>query len=202
MFPSGWVVRDNVFRGIRGGTGQARGAVFLWMDARDCVVERNVIVDCDSGVCLGNSHRVPDVPVHATRCVVRNNCVTRAGENGILADYTKDCRVLHNTVFDPQGRLRRGVRVVHAADGLVVANNLLGGPRVLIESDSKVELRGNREGVTAEMFANPAAGDLHLKARADGIADAGEPLPDATEDLDGRKRGRKSDLGAHEISPE
>ncbi len=43
---------DNVFWGIRGRTGEARGAIFLWMDSRDCSrVERNVIVAHDSGIC-------------------------------------------------------------------------------------------------------------------------------------------------------
>src|SRR5688500_570133 len=37
MYPQGWSISDNVFVGIRGRTGQARGAVFLWHDARDCI---------------------------------------------------------------------------------------------------------------------------------------------------------------------
>ena len=70
MFVAGWSIRDNVFVGIRGRTGEARGAVFLWHDARDCVIERNIIVDCDSGICLGNSHKPDDVAVHCTGIIV------------------------------------------------------------------------------------------------------------------------------------
>ena len=110
MYPTGWTIRDNVFLGIRGRTGSARGAVFLWHDARDCVVERNVIVDCDSGICLGNSHKPDDVAIHCTGVVVRNNFLCRAPENGILADYTRDCAILHNTVHDPRSRLGRLIR--------------------------------------------------------------------------------------------
>ena len=66
MYATGWTIRDNVFIGIRGRTGSARGAVFLWHDSRDCVVERNVIVDCDSGICLGNSSKPADVAIHCT----------------------------------------------------------------------------------------------------------------------------------------
>ena len=77
MVATGWTISDNVFLGIRGRTGSARGAVFLWQDTRDCVVERNVVVDCDSGICLGNSFKPPEVAVHCTGIVVR--CfVTRA----------------------------------------------------------------------------------------------------------------------------
>src|SRR5262249_34857356 len=57
MAARGWVISDNVFWGIRGRTSEARGAVFLWNDCRDCVVERNVVVGCDAGICLGNSYR-------------------------------------------------------------------------------------------------------------------------------------------------
>jgi lysophospholipase L1-like esterase/nitrous oxidase accessory protein NosD len=201
MYPVGWTIRDNVFTGIRGRTRQARGAVFLWFDARDCVIERNVMVDCDSGICLGNSHRTEETQVHASRCLVRNNFITRGPENGILADYTRDCRILHNTVFDPESRQGRGVRIVHDNDGLVVANNLLAGPKVRIETESRLELRDNREGVPASLFRDPVHGDLRLKEPAPGIVDAGTPLKEAAEDIDRRPRGARPDLGAHELSP-
>ena len=55
MYAQRWTISDNVFVGIQGRTGEARGAIFLWVDARDCVVERNIVIDCDSGICLGNS---------------------------------------------------------------------------------------------------------------------------------------------------
>ena len=41
--------------------------MFLWYDTRDCVVERNVVVDCDSGICLGNSFKPADIAVHCSR---------------------------------------------------------------------------------------------------------------------------------------
>ena len=201
MFATGWVIRDNVFRGINGRTGQGRGAVFLWCDSRDCVVERNVIVDCDAGVTLGNALRDPTAP-HCTGCVVRNNCVTRAPEGGITSLDTKDCKILHNTVCDTTGKIGRGVRVESAADGLVVANNLLAGPKVLIATPSRVEERGNREGVAAGAFVDAMAGDLHLAGPVDRVVGAGAAVPDARRDMDGRRRGDRADLGAHEFSPE
>ena len=108
--PSGWTISDNVFVGIHGRTGEARGAIFLWVDAEDCIVERNMIIDCDCGICLGNSHRGEGTAVHCTRCTVRNNFVTRCPENDILADYTRDCKILHNTVYDPKSRFQRLIR--------------------------------------------------------------------------------------------
>ena len=101
----------------------------------------NVVVDCDSGICLGNSHKPDDVPIHCTGVVVRNNFVCRASENGILADYTRDCAILHNTIHDPRSRLGRLIRLVHDNDGLRVVSNLLDGPPPRIES-SKMRHNG------------------------------------------------------------
>ena len=84
-----------------------------------------MIVDCDSGICLGNSFKPPEVAFHCTGVVVRNNFVTRVPENGILADSTRDCAILHNTVHDPGSRHGRLIRLVHDNDGLRVENNLL-----------------------------------------------------------------------------
>jgi hypothetical protein len=200
MFPRRWIIRGNRFVGIRGRTGEARGAVFLWHDAQECVVERNVIVDCDSGICLGNSHKPADVALHATGCIVRNNFVTRAPENGILADYTRDCKIVHNTIHDPASRLGRLIRIVHDAEGLLVTGNLLSGPPVRNESSSRITLRDNREGDFTTLFADPAAGNLRLTRSDPGIVDAAPPRPEITDDIDGRPRGPKADIGAHEWS--
>ncbi|MDH7571479.1 MAG: right-handed parallel beta-helix repeat-containing protein, partial [Armatimonadota bacterium] len=197
-----WVIRDNVFMGIRGRTGAARGAVFLWMETEDCIVERNIIVDCDSGICLGNSHKPLEVPVHAIRCVVRNNFVTRAPENGILADYTRDCKIVHNTLYDPRSRLGRLIRIVHDNDGLVVANNLLCGPPVRNESTSRVELRGNVERDLGAFLVAPAEGNLRFKAPPPPEAkESVVPFPEVVEDIDRQPRGATPDPGAHQWRP-
>lgn len=202
MYAKGWTVSDNVFTGIHGHTREARGAVFIWHESEDCVVERNIIIDCDSGICLGNSSRDFDSEIHATRCVVRNNFLTRVPENGILADYTKDCRILHNTVHDPQSRLGRLIRIVHDNEGLAVANNLLSGPPVRIESSSTIEMRGNVTGERAAIFADAAAGDLHLVAEDAAVIDAAVPLENVEADLDREPRGERPDIGADEFQPE
>jgi hypothetical protein len=202
MFPRRWTIADNVFVGIQGRTRAARGAVFLWQEAEDCTVERNIIIDCDSGVCLGNSFKPPDVDVHARRCVVRNNFVTRCPEQGILADHTRDCRIVHNTLHDPASRLRRLIRLVHDDDGLLVADNLLSGPPMSVETTSPMRLRNN---VTrpdlSDAFTNPATGDLHLKSRLPDVTDAASPSDDAQDDIDRQRRDAHPDVGADEVSP-
>ena len=200
MYPTGWQIADNVFVGIQGRRRQARGAVFLWVDARDCLVERNIIVDCDSGICIGNSHKEPTTEVHATRCIVRNNMITRAPENGILADFTRDCQILHNTVYDPNSRLGRGIRIVHENGGLVAANNLLAGVRLLNETGPGPLLERNQEITAAFPFVDSVEGNLRLRLPASGIIDSGKLMTQAAQDIDRRLRGPRADLGAHELS--
>ena len=199
MYATGWTIRDNVFIGIRGRTGNARGAVFLWHDSRDCVVERNVIVDCDSGICLGNSSKPADVAIHCTGIMVRNNFLCRVPENGILADYTRDCAILHNTVHDPRSRLGRLIRLVHDNDGLRVINNLLSGPPPRNESGSEITMRGNLSGDLTAAFVAPDEGNLRLTAAATGAIDKAVALPEVTADIDRKPRGATPDLGAHEF---
>ena len=199
MFARRWTISDNVFIGIRGRTGEARGAVFLWHDTQDCVVERNIILDCDSGICLGNSHRPADIDLHCRRCVVRNNFVVRCPENGILADYTEDCRILHNSVHDPGSRLKRLIRLVHDNRGLIVANNLLSGPPPRIETTDEILLRDNAVGDFTAVFRDAAAGDLHLRRAVPQIVDAGQPWPETPEDIDRQVRDATPDLGADEF---
>jgi len=163
MFARGWKIRDNVFLGIRGKNGEGRGAIFLWQESQDCTIERNVVVDCDTGIALGNSFKPEDVEVHCRDVVVRGNLVTRAPQGGIVADHTRNCKVLENTIHDPGARLGRLIRLVHENEGLLVARNVLSGPPIRNESPSRVELKENRTGDFTESFTNPEKGDLRPK---------------------------------------
>jgi hypothetical protein len=199
MFPRRWTISDNVFLRIQGRTRQARGAVFLWHDAQDCVVERNFVIDCDSGICLGNSHKPADIEVHCRGCIVRNNFVVRCPETGILADYTRDCKIVHNTSHDPDSRMKRLIRLVHGNDGLLLANNLLSGPPMRVETDSPMDVRGNVTGDFTAAFVDAAAGNLHLARPVPEVVDAAVPLPDVRDDIDGKPRDARPDVGADEL---
>jgi len=199
MYAKNWVISDNVFIGIQGRTHNARGAIFIWHHSEDCVIERNVIINCDTGVALGNSHRPPDVNVHCTRFIVRNNFITRAPESGIVADYTKDCKIIHNTIHDPENRLRRLIRLVHDNDNLLVANNLLSGPPMRIETSSEMQIFGNVTKDLTDFFVNPQEGNLHLSRNAPNVAKTAKPLPDAPEDIDGQLRTALTSVGADEF---
>ena len=201
MYAKGWTISDNVFIGIGGRTREGRGSIFLWHDSQDCIVERNIIIDCDSGICLGNPHRPKDIRDHCVRCIARNNFVTRAAEGGIVPVYTKDCKILNNTIHEPDSRLGRLIRIVFDNDGLLVANNLLNGPKIRNESDSKIRFLNNPAGNFTDVLAEASQGNLHLTAGATQAIDKAESLSEVGDDIDGESRGAKPDIGADEFTP-
>ncbi len=200
MYAKNWVISDNVFIGIQGRTREARGAVFMWFDAQDCIIERNIIIDCDAGICLGNQHRADGIKTHCHRCVVRNNFITRATEGGIVPVYTQDCKILNNTIHEPDSRLGRLIRIVFDNEGLLVANNLLSGPKIRIESDSNIRFINNIVKDLTDVLVNPTHGNLHLTAQAADVIDKANPFDDVTGDIDGQERRTKPDIGADELA--
>ncbi len=201
MYAKNWVISDNVFVGIRGRTREGRGAVFMWFDSQDCVVERNIIIDCDAGICLGNPHRADGIKTHCRRCVVRNNFITRATEGGVVPVYTRDCKILNNTIHEPDSRQGRLIRIVFDNDGLLVANNLLSGPKIRNESDSNIRFVSNLEKDLTAALVNPSQGNLHLTASAGDAINKAEPLSEVTGDIDREPRRTKPDIGADELTP-
>ncbi|MFW9842913.1 MAG: hypothetical protein ACFFES_18670, partial [Candidatus Thorarchaeota archaeon] len=135
------------------------------------------------------------------RCIVRNNFVTRATEGGIVPVYTQDCKILNNTVHEPDSRLGRLIRIVFDNDGLFVANNLLSGPKIRNESDSNIKFLNNIEKDLTDALVNPMQGNLHLTARAADAIDTAKPLSDVTGDIDSENRGDRPDIGADELVP-
>ena len=198
MSARGWTIRDNVFLNINGKTGEARGAIFMWHLSTDCVVERNIIIDCDSGICLGNSSARGERR-HAVNFLVRNNFIVRCSENNLLADHTRDCKIFHNSVYDPDSTNGRLLRVVHANDGLLVANNLFSGPRIVVEQlEGPIDIRDNLVRPVSDYFMDPEHGNLHLTPKAIDAMNAAKPLLQVPEDIDGQSRGTRVDLGADE----
>jgi len=200
MGASGWVISDNVFTGIHGKTGECRGAIFLWHNGRNCLIERNLFLDCDTGICLGNSSGRREDRRHGTGHVVRNNFIVRCPESNILADHTRDCVIVNNTVYDPKSRLNRLIRVIHANDGLVVKNNIFCGPGVSIEKyTGEVTIENNLIGQVGDYFVDPAKGNLRLKPGAVKAIDKAVAVKEVSEDIDKSPRGEKPDLGADEL---
>jgi hypothetical protein len=162
MYARNWTIADNFFSSIRGRTGRGVAAIFLWVDSRDSLIERNIIVDCDRGIELGNAHIPPHITDHCTGVTARHNQITRAPIGAITATATRDCRIEHNAIHDPENRFRRSIRMVRHNPGLVVAENRIAGaaPQIEAEDRSEVTLRDNRDNLPPTVFRNPAVGDL------------------------------------------
>lgn len=199
MFARNWVISDNVFVNIQGRTRESRGAIFLWHDTRGCVVERNIIIDCDAGICLGNPHKPKDVVQHCSDCYVANNFVTRATEGGIVAIYTRNCRIVNNSIYEPDSRLRRLIRVVFDNDDLYIANNLLCGPGISNESSGQFTAENNPAKDVTYALVDPEGGNLHLTKDAADAIDKAIQLRDVPVDIDGTSRGAIPDIGADEL---
>ncbi len=195
MSARNWHVHDNVFLGIQGRNGGARGAIFFWQGSEDVCIEGNVIVDCDSGMWLGLSWPPEDVR-HCVRYTVRNNQITRPGRTGILMGRHVDSHVIANRIFDPctgddrppatdiddggvlipSERTRcRPLRIGADNEGLLVEGNLLVADEdIHVGQDAgQIQLRGNLwlQAATPDPFIDGSAGDLRL-------TDAGKALVD------------------------
>jgi len=200
MFAKDWIISDNVFVGIQGKTYEGRGAVFIWHDSQDCVIERNIIIDCDVGLQLGNPHKPDEIQYHCVRCTARNNFITRAPEAGIVTVYTKDCKLLNNTIHDPESKSQRLLRTVFTNDGLLIVNNLISGPGIRNESESKITFLNNLIKDSTDAFVDPAHGNLHLKSTAIEAIDKGLSRAEVAEDFDRKPRGAIPDIGADELT--
>ena len=91
------------------------------------------------------------------------------------------------------------MRTVFTNDGLLIANNLLSGPGIRNESESKITFLNNLiKDVTGD-FIDPARGDLHLKSTVIDAVDKGLARAEVVEDIDRQRREAKPDIGADEL---
>jgi len=192
MWLTDWVIADNVFVGIRGANGVGRGAIFVWVHSENVVAERNLVVNCDRGICFGNPS---GSPIHMTRGICRNNFILGGVNTPIEMVRTADTKVYHNTVVAASADFRRGIHFFQGADGGRCFNNLLHGRLYLPKA---VTAGHNVAGDLTGWFVNPAIGDLHLTGKASGAIGRARPLKAAGEDFDRQKRKSKPDVGADE----
>jgi len=204
MALDGWIISDNVFKNIKGRSGSARAAIFVWVRSKNVTVERNLIVDCDRGVAFGNpsasSSQVAAGEYHVARSICRNNFILPGPDAGIELWWVDGVKIYNNTVWrrDDSGRgIRFGSRNkdVHLANNLVRGAIMPGGDGAPLD----VRLENNVAGSLVDYFVDPLAGDLRITPRAAKALNAGVPLPDVTEDFDGRPRDTLPDVGAAEF---
>ena len=207
----GWAVRFNRFEGLFCRTGHlAEHAVHFWQNARDTTVENNLIVNCARGIGFGLGASNPparrwddvDVAGHVDHLggIIRNNVVYAdipEYDTGIGLEQARDVRVLHNTVFAGPGATKAfsSIDLRFANTRAAVHNNLVNN--ITRRSNPAATTTHNLEGAAAADFVDAGRLDFHLRTGSKAI-NAGLVLKDAGEDLDGKPRGPKPDIGALE----
>jgi len=207
----GWAVRFNRFEGLFCRTGfLSEHAVHFWQNARDTVVENNLIVNCARGIGFGLGSANPiarrwddvDVAGYVDHLggVIRNNVIyanVPEYDTGIGLEQARDVRVLQNTVFAGPGATKAfsSIDLRFANTRAAVHNNLVNN--ITLRSNPTVTATHNLEAASAADFVDAGRLDFHLRAGSKAI-DAGLVLDDAGEDLDGTPRGPRPDIGAYE----
>lgn len=187
-----WTISDNTFVDIRGHNGGGRGAIFVWMESREVIAERNVIVNCDRGISFGNPSGEPP---HMTRGIVRNNFIVAGARQAIEFHQTADCIACNNTVYGRDFAYERTVEFQTGNRSPRFINNLVHGRMYMQEG---VEQQSNIVGDLTGWFVNPAIGDLHLDNKAADAAGKAVPLGEVKEDMDRHSRKAKPTIGAAE----
>lgn len=199
----GWTISDNVFRNIRGRTGSARAAIFVWVRSKNLTVERNLIVNCDRGIALGNpsasTAQVAEDEFHVQNSICRNNFIVPGPDAGIELWWVDGIQIYNNTIWRPEGS-GRGIRFGARSQRVHIANNLVRGA-ILNEGGPQHDIRieNNVTGKLDGYFVQPATGDLHLTSQSLEAIDRGISLPEVTHDFDGQERDARPDVGADEF---
>lgn len=198
MSAKDWTVADNVFVDIRGQRGGGRGAIFFWVNGENVTVERNLIINCDRGICFGNPATPLGTQWHVTGGIIRNNFIAGGASEGIEVSRAKDVLVAHNTIWMRRPK-ERAVRFHVATPGCRLVNNLIRGS---VESPGENKGQGNIVGELDGWFKRPQTGDLHLTDKASQAAGKAKPLGEVRQDFDGQKRQTQPNAGADEAERE
>ncbi len=193
-----WTISDNVFIGIQGRTREGRACIYISENGRRCQIERNTCIDCDIGIALGNPS-LGYSPLQAIDCEVRNNLVWNCPETGILACYTIDCRIVGNTIHEPESHRKRLIWLQRSNDGLEVSDNLLVGAPVLTTTSSQTVQRNNQvrqsHSGTAPASASDAGQDrLNGAALVDLARYSAQRTTSKTDDAQGTDSEKQSSL--------
>lgn len=195
-----WIIRDTLFRNIRGPAGVITGGgILAWRATEGTLVERCEFYECDFGVNFGNGGG--SVGDH-TGGIIRNNLVHRTGNFGdvaITCVHAANVQVYNNTcILNNTFPWAIDYRFTDTTG--VIANNLTDGI-ILARDGATATLTSNITNASLAWFVHPAAGDLHLLATAAAAINQAVPFVEVTGDIDGDPRpiGSAPDIGADEF---
>ncbi len=190
------IIRHNKFVNIRAPAGKLAGpAVLMWRGSADTICEANVFINCQRGIHFG---MVPGPKPDHRGGIIRNNFFVRTpsqpGDVGIAAWNSPGTKILHNTVI-LSGTYPNAIECRYSTStGVVIAANLCDAA-IAARDGAKPQMRNNFTSARSDWFADPAAGDLHLRP---GIRSRLlVPLAaDCPVDFDGQQRANPTPAGA------
>jgi hypothetical protein len=200
-----WTFSNNVFHNIKGRNGGGRAAIFIWVRSRRVVVEKNLIVNCDRGIALGNpgqstANLAGERLVYVSDAMVRNNFIAGGPDSGIELWHADRIKIYNNSIWRPERNWSRGIRIGAGTLRADIANNLVHG-EIRVEG-GEAEIRNNLAGRLDGYFVSPLAGNLALTPSATEAIDQGLSLEEVTDDIRQQARGGPVDLGAWEFQSE
>ncbi|MBN1809237.1 MAG: hypothetical protein JW909_09225 [Planctomycetes bacterium] len=151
-----WVFADNVFMGIRGRNGGGRGAIFVWVQANDVIVERNLFINNDRSIAFGNPSYSG---VSMRRGVIRDNCIVAGVNRAVECCGARDTSMYGNRIFATDMAYPLTVEFTQGSDGSSCRDNIIHGH--LVAEDS-VLCADNHVGSFEGVFRDPTVCDLSL----------------------------------------
>ncbi len=201
---SNWIVRNNLFRNIRGPKNDPKvgGCIDFWKGSRNTTVEGNVIVNCRMGIRFGLFKPGGGSHDHEGG-IIRNNVIWRQPgtvnepDGGIMIWDSPGTKVLNNTVI-LNGTWEPGVIEDRWSQGVLIANNLIDG-RVWKREEAEIKEENNVLVSDLEIFAGAGKGDLRLSPKANRVLRKIHTAADCPRDLTGKKRGEETAPGAYDF---
>ncbi len=157
------VISDNVFVGIRGASGRARGAVFIWVLAEDVTVENNLFVHCDKAIALGNPSGT-QVAYHIRKGTVRRNSIVGGCNKAIEVQHGDQVDIYENRICSFDRKEYHAIQVLDMVQQANVHNNVIqADPLDPFNVTDAVQVRDNEVGDFKERFIDVEAGDLRIR---------------------------------------
>jgi len=199
-----WNIRNNLFKNFSTPDSADHlwnPAVLMWNGAGETVTENNVFVNVDRAIAYGLKDDINGA--NHTGGIIRNNMIVY--EEGLYSSWRKSnsdgaiilwdspgTKVLQNTILT-NGNLNKSIEFRWNTAGGEAKNNLVDAP-ISGRSGALFTAEENDFSASAEMFVNPADGDLHLLASASQVP----ALVEVPFDFDGQARpfGTMTDVGA------
>ena len=169
-----WTISNNAFVGIRGASGRGRGAIFIWVESEDVVVENNLFIHCDKALGIGNPHGSHSgkpgavangrySPYHVKNFVIRGNTIVGGCNKGIEVHHGDNVDVYDNRICSFDRNEYHAIQVLKIQNKARVFNNLIQtDPLEALNVCDAVEVGENHIGDFKDRFSDIEIGDLKI----------------------------------------